>query len=96
MVRHTAHIAHDFQNFLRHRVHQRRVMSKAEDASLSGQWGKISARKLELAEHTTMTFERTSCDIQDRERKMVENSGPGDGKVTRGVLTGYRCYVNDV
>lgn len=41
-----------------------------------------------------MTFERTSCNMQDSERKLVEDLGAEDGKVTRQVLaSGYRRYV---
>lgn len=68
-------------------------MPNVGGAAFSGQWEKISAHKFEIAEDMIMTFEGTSCNIQDNNRKLVESLGTGDGKVTREVLAGYRCYV---
>lgn len=69
------------------------IMSNVGDAASSGQWEQISAHKFEINEDMIMTFEGTSCNIQDSERRLVESLGSGDGRVTRDVLAGYRCYV---
>lgn len=69
------------------------MSAKAGDKALSGEWEEIGARKFEITEDMTMTFEGISCNIQDGEGKWVEELGTEDGQVAREVLAGYKCYV---
>jgi len=69
------------------------MSAKAGDKALSGEWEDIGARKFDITEDMTMTFEGRSCNIQDGEGKLVEKLGTEDGQVTREVLAGYKCYI---
>ena len=69
------------------------MSSKVGEKALSGQFEEIGAHKFEITEAMTMTFEGTSCNIQDGEKNLVASLGTADGQVTRQVLAGYRCYI---
>ena len=58
------------------------MSSKVREKALSGQTEEIGAHKFEITETMTMTFEGTSCNIQDGKRDLVESLGAVDGQVT--------------
>ncbi|OJD20776.1 hypothetical protein ACJ73_07887 [Blastomyces percursus] len=61
--------------------------------ALRGEWEDIGALKFEMSEDMIVTFEGRSCHIEDSEGRHVDTLGSEDGRVTREVLEGYRCYV---
>jgi hypothetical protein len=71
------------------------VMSETEkktgEKALRGDWERIGAFVFELQEDMTMEFDGKSCNILDSKRAVVEIIP--QGKETRDVLAGYRCYV---
>ena len=68
-------------------------MPKAGEKALGGQWEDIVALRFEITERMIMTFEGSSCNIQDSRRNLVKSLGAKDGQVTQEVEAGYRCYV---
>jgi len=67
--------------------------TKLGDKTFSGKWEEIGAKVFEITEDMTMEFQGKSYNIVDGEGGLVENLGTEHGRVTREVLTGYRCYV---
>lgn len=61
--------------------------------ALEGEWVRIAGDQFDMSEDMIITFEGESCNITDGEGNPVYTFGIGDGRVTRNVLAGYRCYV---
>ena len=69
------------------------ISAKAGDKALSGEWEEIGGYKFKITEDMTMIFKGILCIIKNGEGKLVEELGIEDRQVTRGVFTGYKCYI---
>lgn len=68
-------------------------MSDVDTKALSGEWERISNRRLEIKEDMIMSFEGRSCNIVDRENNLVEHLKSDSGLVSSKVLAGYVLYI---
>jgi hypothetical protein len=79
--------AHDFALYIA-------AMAEAVgDKALSGEWERISNKRLEIKENMVMMFEGQSCNITNEEGNLVESLGLKDGVVTRNLSAGDVCYI---
>jgi len=68
------------------------MSSENAKKALNGVEAWIEGDTFEITENMTMTFEGLSCNIKDGEGNLV-TLGKNDGRVSRLVYAGSRCYV---
>lgn len=66
---------------------------KTGEKALKGEGEKISAYAFEISEDMVMEFEGRSCNILDGEGRLIEKLSTENGRVTREIPCGYRCYI---
>jgi hypothetical protein len=69
------------------------MSTKAGKLSLEGHWAEVGADVFDITEDMNMTFEGRSCKIIDKDGNLIETLGSKDGKTTREVSAGQRCFV---